>query len=89
MKFEKKMIYLGISSGDFIGDDGVRKVYYKVSFFDSETSTPLSLNIMENPNKVRLIDELVASTFGTPMTVTFVLRSSDKLYRLQLDAVCS
>lgn len=84
MTFTKNLVFLGITSSDFTGEDGKKHTLYKMSFFDSNSVSPLQINVLENPQRMNMIDLLLRSELGDSVTVTFVLRPSDKLYKLQI-----
>lgn len=87
MKFKKDLVFLGIKANEFKDDKGNQQTYYSVSFFDTEAVTPLQVNVMEAPSRSDMIDLLLDSELGQHMTVTFQLRSQEKLYRLQVENV--
>lgn len=84
MKFTKNLVFLGVAPSDFIGSDGKKLTLYRMSFFDTDSISPLQVNVMEDPQRKEMIDRLFLAQFGDSVTVTFVLRPNDKLYKLQV-----
>lgn len=84
MKFKKSLVFLGIRGNEFTDRDGKVQTYYAVSFFDPEAVSPLQVNVMDSRERTNMIDLLLDSELGQNMTVTFQLRSQEKLYKLQI-----
>lgn len=82
MTFDKQVLFLGLVSNQ-LRDGGV---YYTIQLFD-QASGPVSVNVMDNQDNAELLDALQKSQFGTPLTVTFILRPKDKLYKLGISHV--
>lgn len=84
MKFKMFLVFLGIASNDFTDKDGKQQIYYRISFFDLDSCSPLQVNVMESPRCSNMIDRLVDAVLGDHFSVTFFLRPQDKLYKLQI-----
>lgn len=71
MKFEKEVLFLGISAND-LKDGGV---YYTVQFFDADGGEPVSVNVGNGERTAGLVSALHALTFGDRVRAVFVLRT--------------
>lgn len=80
MKFEKEVLFLGISANALREGKGV---FYTVQLFE-QGGEPVSVNVMDNDRNADMLKALLAMQFGDKFTVTFVLRSADKGYKLGL-----
>lgn len=83
MKFEIKALFLGMKPNTL--SDG--SIYFTANFFNTDTTSPLSLNCGEkSPVAVKLND----MDFGTPCIITIeLIQSKEKasLYKLALRSV--
>lgn len=71
MKFEKEVLFLGISANE-LSDGGV---YYTVQFFDADGGEPVSVNVGNGERTAGLVSELRMLTFGDRLRAVFVLRT--------------
>lgn len=79
MEFEKKVVFLGFK--DMKLRDGT--VLYSISLFvDGESVT---VNVLASNEPV--VSAVKALAFGDNAVATFILRKSDKLYRLSLSGI--
>lgn len=82
MTFKKDLMFLGMQENKF--QDG--SSYYKLSFFDQESNTPVSVNIGGNSE---LLTSLKSFNFGSVVLCQLGLVEKDKLYKLTLRAVAA
>lgn len=82
MKFEKEVLFLGITANE-LRDGGV---YYTVQFYE-QGGDPVSVNVMSNDRNAEMLKILLALEFGDKVMATFALRPADKLYKLGLSHV--
>lgn len=78
MNFNGKLSYLGAQENTM--KDGTK--FFKVSFFDVNAQSPVTLNIMAD--RADVLQELANCKFGTVLNCNFSLVAKDNLYRLVL-----
>lgn len=81
MKFEKEVLFLGISANE-LKDGGV---YYTVQLF--EGADPVTVNVGNGERSAEMVQTLLSLEFGDKLRATFVLRPADKLFKLGLSRV--
>lgn len=82
MKFEKEVLFLGISANE-LRDGGV---YYTVQLFEAG-GEPVTVNVGNGDRSAEMVQVLLSLEFGDRLRATFFLRPADKLYKLGLSAV--
>lgn len=82
MKFEKEVLFLGISANE-LKDGGV---YYTVQLFE-QGAEPVTVNVGNGERSAEMVQVLLSLEFGDKLLATFVLRQADKLYKLGLSRV--
>lgn len=82
MKFEKEVLFLGISANE-LKDGGV---YYTVQFFE-QGADPVTVNVGNGERSAEMVQVLLSLEFGDKLRATFFLRPADKLYKLALSNV--
>lgn len=79
MKFEKQVLFLGITESRF--SDG--KMLYGVQLFEAG-GEPVTVNVVRTETNEEMVDLLLGLEFGDKVNVIFRLRQTDKLYKLGL-----
>ena len=83
MHFGKQLQFLGIGTDVMTFKEGGQ--CFKVSFFDPDSSAPVTMNIVDTRDD--LLKVLSGQKFGAVLFVNFSLVPKDNLYRLQLISV--
>lgn len=79
MKFEKEVLFLGISAND-LKDGGV---YYTVQLFEMG-GEPVTVNVGNGDRTKDMVQLLLSLAFGDKIRAVFYLQPEDKRFKLKL-----
>lgn len=85
MRFDKDMVFLGVTDQVIKSGDLAGRTMYNVQMYDLESNAPVGVNVMDgNPELEKSFSGL---TFGTKIMTTFDLRPDQGKWRIRLHAL--